>query len=346
MSTPVRALYETTIGATTLENPRNGEGAIIPLSDGRLLLAWSRFAAGDDHSPSEIWARTSRDGGYSWDTPYLLQENIGLCNVMSVSLLRLQSGDLLFGFLVKNHPSDDCRMYVRRSADEGATWESPVLVTPDAAYFIVNNDRLVQTSIGRLVVPAARITNREYHCLAGCFTSDDDGRTWAHPAQWLDLAGHAGAQEPGVVECADGSLWMYVRTDLGAVYAARSRDVGEHWTVLERTGLIAPTAPATAKRLPGSGDILMLYNDRAGVSPSAGTRRFEWRTPLTAAVSHDGGCTWGPRKLVEGDETHSYCYVSMAFYRDTTLLTYYVGVAGGPNLNLRLKIVPTEEWRA
>jgi hypothetical protein len=74
-------------------------------------------------------------------------------------------------------------------------------------------------------------------------------------------------------------------------------------------------------------------------------QRFEWRTPLTAAVSHDGGRTWGPRKLVECDETRSYCYTSIAFYKDTTLLMYYMGVAGGSNLvDLKLKIVPTQEW--
>ena len=37
-----------------------------------LLLAWSRFSAGHDHSPSEIWARTSGDGGYTWGRPIML----------------------------------------------------------------------------------------------------------------------------------------------------------------------------------------------------------------------------------------------------------------------------------
>ncbi|NLG28998.1 MAG: exo-alpha-sialidase, partial [Chloroflexi bacterium] len=99
------------------------------------------------------------------------------------------------------------------------------------------------------------------------------------------------------------------------------------------------------KRLPGSDAIVMLYNDRAGVPREADLQRFEWRTPLTAAVSHDGGRTWGPRRLVESDETRSYCYTSIAFHGVNTLLTYYVGRAGGPNLlDLKLTIVPTAEW--
>ena len=345
MAANVRIPHQTIIAPTDASNPRNGEGAIVPLSDGRLLLAWSRFTDGHDHSPSEIWARTSADGGYTWSEPWMLQENIGRCNVMSVSLLRLASGALLFGFLLKNHEGADCRMYVRRSTDDGATWESPVLVTPDPTYHVINNDRLVQLSTGRLVVPAAKSADASYHGLAGCFYSDDEGRTWVRPHEWHDAPGGAGAQEPGIVECPDGSLWMWARTSAGCIYANRSQDGGLHWTPFERTGLIAPTAPASAKRLPGSDAIVMLYNDRAGVPREADLQRFEWRTPLTAAVSHDGGRTWGPRRLVESDETRSYCYTSIAFHGANTLLTYYVGRAGGPNLlDLKLTIVPTAEW--
>jgi len=341
----VLKLYETLIAPTKPDNPRNGEGAIVPLSDGRLLLAWSRFTAGRDDSPSEIWARTSADGGHTWGEPYLLQENIGLCNVMSASLLRLRSGGLLFGFLVKNHESSDCRMFVRRSDDDGVTWESPVLVTDIPTYHVVNNDRLLQLSTGRLLVPAAKNADAHYHGLAGCYTSDDEGRTWQRPQEWLDAPGHAGAQEPGVVECPDGSLWTYARTSLAAIYASRSTDGGIHWSPLERTELVAPTAPSSAKRLPGSDAILMLYNDRADVAAEPDAGRLEWRTPLTATVSTDGARTWGPRLLVESDQTRSYCYTSIAFQGDTTLLTYYVGVAGGPNLlDLKLTLVPTSEW--
>lgn len=339
--------HETLFAPTTPGNPRNGEGAIVPLSDGRLLLAWSRFTAGHDHSPSEIWARTSADGGYTWGEPWLLQENIGRCNVMSVSLLRLASGALLFGFLIKNEERADCRLYVRRSTDEGATWDSPVLVTDAPSYHVVNNDRLVQLRGGRLLAPVARSADAGYHGLAGCYWSDDEGRTWRRPLEWLDAPGGAGAQEPGVVECPDGSLWMYARTSMAAIYASRSFDGGLHWSPLERTELIAPTAPSSAKRLPGSDAILMLYNDRAAVAAEPDAGRLEWRTPLTATVSMDGARTWGPRLLVESDQTRSYCYTSIAFHGDTTLLTYYVGVAGGPNLlDLKLTLVPTAAWLA
>jgi len=340
--------YETLIAPTGAGNPRNGEGAIVPLRGDRLLLAWTHFTGGgQDHAEAEIWARVSADGGITWDAPYLLQANIGACNVMSIGFLRAHSGELLFGFLVKNHASEDCRYYVRHSCDEGKTWGAPILATPEEGYFVVNNDRLLQTHDGRLLVPAAKAVDARYHSLSTCFASDDGGRTWARRAPYLDLpGGPVGLQEPGLVECADGSLWIYMRTDRGCIYASRSLDGGDTWSRPEPTSLIAPVAPASAVRLPGSDQILILYNDRRSVpySPDRSTL-FQHRTPLAAAISSDGGRTWHDCGLVEDDLTRSYCYASIAFHGEDTLLTYYVGVAGGPNLlDMKLTIVPTAAW--
>ncbi len=344
----IRKRHQTLIAPTSAGNPRNGEGAIVPLRDGRLLIAWTHFTGGgQDHAGAEIWARLSADGGYTWDAPYLLQENIGACNVMSVGFLRARSHELLFGFLVKNHPSEDCRYYVRHSRDEGASWDPPVLATPEEGYFVVNNDRLLQTRGGRILVPAAKTVEPRYHSLSTCFASDDGGRTWARCAPYLDLpGGPVGLQEPGLVECADGSLWMYMRTDRGCIYASRSVDDGESWSTPEPTPLIAPVAPSSAVRLPGSDQILILYNDRRGVPYSSDrSTLFHHRTPLAAALSSDGGRTWRDCGLIESDLSRSYCYTSIAFHGEDTLLTYYVGVAGGPNLlDMKLSIVPTAAW--
>jgi hypothetical protein len=337
------------IGPTSPLNPRNGEGAIVGLRESRLLLGWTRFTGGrDDHSAADIFGRVSEDGGYTWGESFLLQENVGAQNVMSVGFLRLRSGDLLFGYAIKHHVSQDCRYYVRRSADEGASWSNPVLATPEEGYFVVNNDRLVQTSTGRLLVPVAKAVDERYHSVSACFYSDDEGITWQRGPEYIDLSGVVGLQEPGIIECADGSLWMYMRTDHGTIYASRSYDDGVSWSAAEPTELVAPISPATAKRLPGSDDILMIYNDRRAVPfDSDWHSQFNWRTPLSSAVSGDCGRTWQHHKLVEQDRHKSYCYTSITFLGDATLLTFYLGVAGGPNLlDMKLKIVPTSAWTA
>ena len=347
MTAVVPTLHEEIVCPTNRENPRNGEGAIIPLRDGRLLLGWTRFAGGgQDHSAADIAGRFSEDDGITWGRPFTLQDNVGQCNVMSVSFLRMHSGDLLFGYAIKNHESDDCLFYVRRSDDEGQSWSEPVLATPEAGYIAANNDRLLQMRRGRLLLPVAKAIGEDYHGLAICFVSDDEGATWRRPADYVDIAGRVGADEAGVVECADGSLWMYVRTDKGYIYASRSTDDGESWSPPEPTELVAPISPASVKRLPGSDDILIIYNDRRGVPISSDWHsEFNWRTPLSSAVSSDNGHTWHSHKLVETDQAKSYCYTSITFHKETTLLTYYVGEVGGPNLlDLKLKIVPTAAW--
>ncbi|MGC9360224.1 MAG: sialidase family protein [Anaerolineae bacterium] len=342
-------LHEEIIAPSGPKNPRNGEGAIIPLQDGRLLLAWTRFiSGGSDSSPAEIWARESQDGGRTWKEPYILQPNIGVRNVMSVSFLRLASGDLLFGYIVKNDERNDCRFCVRRSNDEARSWNKPVLATPEAGYFVVNNDRMVQARNGRVLVPVAKAVGNNYYCVAGCFYSDDEGATWQRCQEYIALRAGVGLQEPGIVELADGSLWMYLRTDQGYIYESRSTDGGERWSPPYPTSLVAPCAPASAKCLPGSDDILMIYNDRqsAPYSNDWGSV-FHHRTPLAAAVSGDGGHTWQHHQLIETDLTRTYCYTSITFHLDATLLTYYLGAAGGPNLvDLKLKIVATATWRS
>ena len=366
MTDIVPTLHEEMMGPPTEGNPRNSEGDIIPLQDGRLLFAWSRFThGGQDHSPGEIYAAISQDDGYTWNKPFLLQENIGKMNVMSVSFLRLHSGDILFGFLVKGSVSLDCHLYVRRSSDEGRSWSAPVLATPEDGYFVVNNDRLVQTRSGRLIVPVAKWTATvdEYvwdPFIGSCFASDDEGQTWRRCTNYSCLSGAAGLQEPGVIECADGSLWMYIRTDKGYIYESRSSDDGESWSLPEPTDLVAPLSPSSAKRLPGSDDILMIYNDRSHVpfKPNRDyggvlehnqeySRLFNWRTPLSSAVSSDGGRTWHHHKTVETDETLGYAYTSITFHKDLTLLSYHLEYPGRREpleRGLKLKVVPTAAW--
>jgi sialidase-1 len=110
----------------TNEHPRSSEASVVALKDGRLLLAYSEFiGAGADDSPAQIMAKTSADGGRTWSEAWVLQPNAGKQNVMSASLLRLKSGRLMLGYLVKNS-SSDLRVEIRLSGDEGETWGQPV----------------------------------------------------------------------------------------------------------------------------------------------------------------------------------------------------------------------------
>ena len=116
---PVRAL-ELTPGKG---NPRNSEGAFVSLKDGRILFVYSHYTAGKgaDDDPACLAGRYSSDGGRTWTAEdRTIVTNEGGMNVMSVSLLRLQSGEIALFYLVKNSGTD-CRPVMRLSSDEGAT---------------------------------------------------------------------------------------------------------------------------------------------------------------------------------------------------------------------------------
>jgi NCAIR mutase (PurE)-related protein len=172
----------------TAEQPRNSEGDIVELKDGRLCLVYTRYTGGTrDHSPADLAMRTSSDDGRTWSGDRILVPNEGKCNVMSVSIVRLKDGELLLFYLRKDERLKSCSSYVRRSADEFRTLSEPVRVTTLEGYHVVNNDRVVQLSTGRLIVPAALHTGfDETGTLVTEFTgkgipmvyySDDSGRT-------------------------------------------------------------------------------------------------------------------------------------------------------------------------
>lgn len=322
------------------QNPRNSEGDFAQLNDGRILFIYTHFTGGGaDESAAYLAARASSDGGRTWtaeDT--IIVPNEGRQNVMSVSLLRLKSGEIALFYLRKNS-DEDCRPYLRRSTDEGKTWGEPALCIPREGYFVVNNDRVVQLTTGRLVIPAA------LHSLPGkgfigrgismCFLSDDNGQTWRQSATTLEAPPDSGSglQEPGVIELKDGRLMMLCRTDQGCQIRSWSTDGGNTWSPAERTEIMSPVSPATFERIPKTGDILLAWNDHSK-DPALGSKR----TPLTLAISRDEGQTWGHVKNIEDAPDGCYCYTAMEFVGDYVLLGYCAGdkTIGGLN---RLKVV-------
>lgn len=329
------------VARSTPENPRNTEGDIIELRDGTLLLAWSDFYGGEmpDAAPARISAKASRDRGRTWGERFTLLENEGLQNVMSVSFLRLHSGDILFFYLRKNGP-DDLQAMVRRSSDELTTLSDPVRCTLDEGYWVVNNARIVQLSGGRLVMPAAwhrTIDVDSRNARAVAWLSDDEGRTWSRSESALPLPGR-GAMEPGVVELRDGRLLLIIRTSLGQIYRSHSPDQGVTWSDAEPMGIGAPVAPSTLVRIPSTGDLLLIWNDcfRDGLGGEGA------RTPLTAAISRDEGETWEHLRDLETDPELWFAYTSVTFVDERALLSYWVDerFSDARLLHLKLRSVP------
>lgn len=315
------------------DNPRNSEGDLVELKDGSVLLVYTHFTAGaGDHAKAFLAGRVSTDQGRTWsaeDTTVIPNE--GGMNIMSVSLLRLQDGRIALFYLRKNS-TNDCRPIMRLSTDEAKTWSDPIETIPDSevGYYVMNNDRALQTKSGRLILPLAQHYGSDWEKWTGygkaiCYVSDDAGQTWKRTVQVADAVLPNGkplmVQEPGVVELKDGRVMMYSRTNGGSQYLAYSKNQGETWSNWVPSDIISPVSPATIERIPSTGDLLLVWNNHRDIAPSLKGKR----TPLTAAISTDDGQSWKLVKNLFDNPNGWYCYTAMLFVGDHVLLEHCAG---------------------
>jgi len=209
----------------------------------------------------------------------------------------------------------------------------------------MNNARVVQTSSGRLIAPAA-VSPRSggpEPSRAVCYLSDDAGATWRPGARAVGFVEGDPVQEPGVVQPRPGGrLFMILRTLRGHVYGAWSGDEGETWSPPEAlVDLPAPAAPASVARLPG-GALIAAYNHRS----DGATAGWADRTALALARSEDEGRTWRRLEGLEPDPGFCYGYTSLRPYGYQVVLTYYVWPRRGQrhfqDTTLRVRVLPAE----
>jgi sialidase-1 len=294
-----------------------------------------------DHAAAHIVAKTSTDAGRTWSRPRMLQENTGQQNVMSVTLRRLlpgrSDGPLGMFYLVKNGPTD-LQVHLRVSADETASFGDPIRVTTAPGYHVMNNDRVSVLASGRLLCPVAwtdDVAKSGSHFVSFCYLSDDGGHSWRRSADHVDQP-RRGAMEPEVVELSANRLLMIVRTQLGYIATSLSTDGGDHWSAPDRLPVTAPESPATVRRIPATGDLLLIWNNTFSANAGHGGKR----TPLTTAISADEGLTWRNTKNLEDKSDEEYAYTSVTFYRDQLLLSYYVADAKTGRISSRYRSIP------
>ena len=325
---------------TGKKNPRNGEGDLIRLKDGRILFIYTEYVGDSmlDHAPAHIVKRYSPDDGETWTEPVEVFPREGKQNDMSVSLIRLKDGRLAL-FNLRKNSAEDCVPVVRFSVDEGGTWSAPkdCLLPGETDYYVLNNARVEQLKSGRIVLPLAKHSAKgegwsaakKLYGRLSCVYSDDGGVTWKKGEEYAvsDAEGKLVlVQEPGVIELKDGRLYLYARTDRGRQWQAFSKDGGKTWGDFGPSPIFGPCGPATIRRLQ-NGDLMLVWNDHEG-HPEYRKLGPGWlvgqRAPLTIAISKDEGQTWIDRRTIEPEVKNGFfCYFATLFGKDYLLLHYY-----------------------
>ncbi len=336
----------------TPNNPRNSEGAFLDLGESNILFCCTSFTGehARDYTAADIARMTSLDGGRTWTAPSVIlrASDHGAINIMSVSLFKMRGGDIGMFYLVRRSWTD-MRIVLRRSDDEGLSWSPPADCTPRTGYFVMNNDRAVRLSSGRILLPAAEHSNTVTEggkplfsaATVTFFYSDDDGLSWRESSSRLLLSGirsSAGLQEPGVVELKNGLLYGWARTDLGVQYEFFSRDGGENWSAATPSHFSSPLSPLSMKRI-ADGRLLALWNPIPEYLTRNSDKRNGGRTPLVFSLSGDEALSWPEPQILEDDPQAGYCYTAILPLEDAVLLAYCAGdIRRDPSCLNRLRI--------
>ena len=347
-------------------NNRNSEGAFIKLKNGDLMFAYTRYRGEGfgDHFAADLYAMLSKDDGESFGAPFLLFscDDVGADNIMSVSLMRMKNGDLGIFYLQKHNKVHNCIPHLAISSDEGKTWSKHIRCINEDGYYILNNDRVIRLHNGRLLMPVAKHEYKGDIFMPGIvfmYASDDDGMTWNKISNEIKLNfkmkrekfySLSSCMEPGVVELENGTIWCYVRTQLGRQYETYSEDGGVSWGLLQPSPFTSPSSPMCVKKLK-NGNLFTVWNPIPvynGRIQYVGGTWTGGRTPLVFSVLNKDGEFVSGYKEIETDEKSGFCYC--AIYETETgdvLLGYCAGGIndGGACLNrIRIRKICKSEF--
>ena len=322
-------------------NPRNGEGSFIRFDDCTILFAFSRFIGnnGDDHQPSSIALVRSRDEGETWSEPEIIATapEFGGSNSMCVSAIRQADGKIGFYFLTKildGGTVEGLHSVVCRSlTTDGVHFENQRCeFHAPKGYYIFNNDRLVRLKDGRLVYPSGYMPtpkSKTGHIKTTVFTSEDDGASFKIHDIMLDLPveynNACGLQEPGIVEHLDGSLRLWMRTNIGYQFECYSYDNLKTFTMPVPSEFTSPCSPMEIERGP-DGALYTIYNPIPTYNGRTYSRAsHHGRNPIVIRKSIDDGKTWSDCQIIEQDKNNDkgFCYPAMFFTNDGCLLVAY-----------------------
>lgn len=325
-------------------NPRNSEGAFYTLKNGNILFIYSRFVgkSWDDEAYATLASRESCDGGETWSEyeTILTPEDDDAVNIMSVSLIEMENGNIGLIYIIRREAFDDMRAHIRRSSDQGKTWSEAVPCVNKRGNYCTHNDRVIRLKSGRLLMPgnlhrSTVFDPNDYKAIDSLgmpciFYSDDDGKTWDETDHFGFISNpnsKCGFQESGVVELSNGLVYQFIRTDMSRQYESYSHDGGLTWSVPVPSRFTSPVAPMSIKKMPGTNKLFAVWNPVPDYFGKVKSPAGWGRSPLVLAMSEDDGRTWSDPIVLEDDPTHGFCYTSIHFTPDSLLLSY---CAGGP----------------
>jgi predicted neuraminidase len=194
------------------------------------------------------------------------------------------------------------RIMAKISRDEATTWSEAFVVTWEAGTMV--RSRPIVLNDGKYLLPIYHETGEDTEETGSDTTSlflifNPATSRWSESSR---VSSRLGNLQPAAVQLPNGHLFAlcrragdYLPGTKAYVVRTESRDGGRTWSYGRETDMPNPNASVELIRL-RSGNLLFVFNDS-----------FDSRTPLTAALSTDGGLTFPHRRnLAEGAGSFSY----------------------------------------
>lgn len=305
------------IAPATTGNKRNSEGDVLKLNDGRYLTAYSSFNISEtDFSPSMIMGKISVDStGDEWGNEILVSPNIGLVNVLSVSLLRADASTIHCYFLVRNSFTD-LGLWRVVSTNEGLTWGTATSVINDG-YTDILNASVKRGNSNRILISGNYIADGSAPSPVWnvvCYRSDNNGTSFSKSNV---IAMPESDGETCIVWMGGNNVLMSTRTLTGFQWFSLSTDNGTTFGTPYQSTL--PSSNAPAQIINFSGTLLALHNP----SPFSGNRDV-----LAISKSLDSGATWTQLAGISSPGFR-YSYPSITIDGNFMLISYYELLDGG-----------------
>ncbi|MET3848114.1 sialidase family protein [Paenibacillus sp. OAE614] len=324
--------------------PDSHSANLLELDNGGDLLCVWFSGSGEGNPDTNVLLSRLPAGGNRWEEPIEVASDPERSEQNPLVFQAPDGRIWLMHTSTEPHNQRTSRVVVRISDDRGYTWGNPYILHEGPGLFL--RHPILAMSNGEWLLPC-------YYCKAGghysvVLISSDQGATW----QEYEIDGSLHRVQMSVVERLDGTLFAVYRSrEADRIYSTVSSDFGRTWSPAARTTLPNNNSSVQMTKL-SNGHLALIFNDSTMerdqcrfVQSKGEWRKKPLRTPLTVAVSEDGGATWPHVKNIQVSDLEyresqiGYSYPSIIQTKDGSIHAAY------SYLRKAIKYVRfTEDW--
>ena len=300
----------------------NHASTIEVLPDGTLAAAWFSGVAEEANLCSIVFS-TMTPGSGQWSKAITVSQKSGFSNQNPVLFYDNKTSTLFLFHSQAPAKSGESQatIQVLSSKNKGATWTQPKLLISEAGAFPRN--RLIPGLDGTVIFPYYNASSHnKYKANYAIIGRSAVDHHLDQPKDWTatPFPESQDCVQPTVVRKTPGEpglkAWFRDRR-AESIYTADSADDGKSWTKPVKSPLPNPNVGIEAYALLTPGHVVMVFNNY-----SKETAGKNGRTPLTVAISIDGGKTWPhQRNIQEYDDGSNHAEGHLEYSYPTVLQT-------------------------